>query len=176
MRGRQERDGQRLLRRGIETQARIDGERPPRRFAVAERKAADYIEDRPAAPDSLISPERKGELFQVMGTLISGVVEDPKMRRILLKGLLQHPENPYAKFLLKEARKQVKAEYKAAKLEGALKQTRRDVLRTLELRFGRPSKDTVKRINSIPSLRKLRALHGRAIVAPRIEAFLKALK
>ena len=130
-----------------------------------------------AAPDSLISPEQKGELLFVMATLIAGVVEDSKMRQELLEKLSRDTENPFVVFLREQGRKQGEAKGKArGKAEGAVEEARRSLLHALRCRFGRPSKDLVRRIGDIACLEKLRALLDKALMAPRIEVFLKSLR
>ena len=168
MQGIQRGHGKLLEQPGITVQPRRAGERP-RRFALAEKKAGDYIEKRQDAPDSLISPERKGELFHVMATLISGVVEDPKMRQTLLEKLSRDKENPFVKLV----REQGKAEGKA---EGAVEAARRALLHALEFRFGRPSEDLVGRIGNISCLENLETLLPKALSAPSVEAFLESLE
>jgi len=144
---------------------RATGGRPTRRLVVAKRKAQHYIQKIRAAPDGMISPQRKGELLLAMAKLIAGVEEDPKMRQRFMQMLMQDPEDPVVKFLREQG-----------KAEGALGAIRSAVLQVLECRFGRPSRDLVEQINSISSLKKLKALHRRAALAPRIEDFLKSLK
>ena len=104
-----------------------------------------------------------------MATLIARVEEDPEMRQKLLAVLMQDEENPVVSFL----REQGKAE---GKLEGAMEEARRALLHALERRFGRLSQDLMGRIRNICSLQKLRELHDKALAAPRLETFLKALK
>ena len=137
-------------------------------------KSAKKIRD---APDSLISPERKGELFQVMGTLISGVVEDQKMRQRLLEKLSRDKDNPFVKLVREQGRAEGKAEGRAeGKAEGAVESARSDVLEALECRFGQLSRDIVEQVGRIASLKKLKTLHRKAILTPSIEAFLESLK
>jgi predicted transposase YdaD len=134
-----------------------------------------------AAPDSVLSPEQKGELSFLMTTLIARALEDPKMRQSLLEKLSQDPDDPYVTFLREQGRKEGKAEGKAegeaeGKAEGVMEEARRAVLHALECRFGRPSQDLVYRIESISCREKLEGLLGEAILAPGIDAFLHAME
>ena len=122
-----------------------------------------------AAPESAISPDDKGELLYMMATLVARVLEDPEMYRQLLEELSRDTKNPAVNLLREQGRRQGKA-------EGALEEARCAVLHALECRFGRPSPDLAENIRRISSLEKLKALLEKAILAPRIEAFLESLK